>query len=66
MEKTPPIIKFYGAFDHFSRTCELAKFSTVKLYLYVNHVIHASEVTKSADCGFGIFGIFCQYHFVLR
>ena len=43
MEKIPLIIKFYGVFDHVSRTCYVAKFWTTKLYLYVNDVIHANE-----------------------
>ena len=36
MEKKTPI-KFYGVFDHFSRTYEVAKFRMIKLYLDVSH-----------------------------
>ena len=50
MEKIPLIIKFYGVFDHFSRTCYVAKFWTTKLYLYVSDVIHANEQKKYANC----------------
>ena len=51
MEKRPPIIKFDGVFDHFSRTCEAAKSWTLKLCLCVSDVIHAKEQTKFANCG---------------
>ena len=51
MEKTHPIIKFYGVFNHFSRTCEVAKSSTIKLYNCVCDVIHANEQTKYVNCG---------------
>ena len=47
MEKTSPIIKFYGVFDHFSRTCEFAKSETIKMYLCVSDVIHANEQTNN-------------------
>ena len=47
-KKTP--IKFYGAFDHFSRTYEVAKFQTIKLYLDVSDVVHAIEHAKYAIC----------------
>ena len=47
MEKTRPIIKFYGVFDHFSRTCEFAKSETIKMYLCVSDVIHANEQTNN-------------------
>ena len=46
MEKTPLIIKFYGVFNHFLRTCEVAKSWIIKLYHYVSNAIHANEQTK--------------------
>ena len=39
IQKMPPIITFYGAFDHFLRTCEVAKFWSLKFYLYASDVI---------------------------
>ena len=51
MEKALPIIKFYGVFDHFSRTCEVAKSWKIKLYLCINDVIHANKQTKYVNCG---------------
>ena len=33
MEKKPPT-KFYGILVHFLRTCEVAKFSMIKLYTF--------------------------------
>ena len=50
IEKTPPIIKFYGVSDHFSRTWEVARFLTIKLYLYVSNVLRENEQTKYANC----------------
>ena len=50
-EKRSPIKKFYGVFDHFSRTCEVVKSSTIKLYLCVSDVIHANVQTKYVHCG---------------
>ena len=62
----PPIIKFYGVFNHFSRTCEVAKSWTIKLYHCISDVIHANEQTKYVNCGLHVnFGIFCKCHFVL-
>ena len=54
MEKTPLITKFYGVFDHFPRTCEVVKFWTIKLYLYVIDVIHANEQTKYGNCSWRV------------
>ena len=51
MEKTPSIIKFYGIFDNFSQTCEVAKSWTIKLYLCVSDVIHANEETEYVNSG---------------
>ena len=43
---------FYGEiFDHFSQTCEVAKFWIIELYLYESDVKHANEQTKYARCG---------------
>ena len=49
MEKKTPI-KFYGAFDDFSRTYEVPKFRTIKLYLDVSDVVHGNEYAKYAIC----------------
>ena len=38
-----PLIKFYGIFDNFSLTYEIAKFWMIKLRLDVSDVIHANE-----------------------
>ena len=60
MDKTPPIIKFYGVFDQFLRTCEVAKFWMIRLYLYKSDVIHANEQTEHASWAYVYaFGIFC-------
>ena len=48
-EKRPPI-KFYGVFDHFSRTYEVAEFWIIKLCLDVNDVTHANKHTAHAQC----------------
>ena len=53
MKKKPPET-FYGVFDHFPRTYEVAKFWTIKLYLNVKK---ANEHTREL--------IFCLCHFVL-
>ena len=37
MEKKPSL-KFYGVFDHFSQTYEIAKFWIIKLYFDVSDV----------------------------
>ena len=50
MEKKPPI-NFYGVFDQFSRTYEVAKFWIIKLFLDVSDVIHAKEHKKHANRG---------------
>ena len=42
MEKKPPI-KFYGVFDHFSRTYEVAKFWMIELYLNVSDIMNANS-----------------------
>ena len=58
IEKKP--IKFYGVFDHFSWTYEVAKFWTIKLYLDVRGVIHANEHTKYANSDLDVnFRYFC-------
>ena len=51
MKKTPLIIKFYGVFDHFSQTCEVAKSWTITLYLCVSDIIHVNEQTKYVTFG---------------
>ena len=40
-----PLIKFYGAFEHFSRTYEVVMFLIIKLCLDLKDVIHANEHT---------------------
>ena len=50
LEKKPPI-KFYGVFDHFSRTYEVAKFWMIELYLNVSDIMNANSHTKHANCG---------------
>ena len=51
MEKTHPIIKFFGVFNQFSRTCEVAKFcitprvtqyTRMSKKKYVNYALHVS------------------------
>ena len=67
-EKKSPI-KFHGVFVHFSRNCEVAKFSVIKLCLDVSNAIHANEHTKYANCGLPlIFGIFLlmQQFFIMK
>ena len=46
-----PTIKFYGVFDHFLGTYEVAKFSMTELYLDVSDVIQTNEHTKHDNCG---------------
>ena len=46
MEKTPPVIKFYGVFNNFSWTCEVAKSWAIKLHHCVSDVIQTNEQTK--------------------
>ena len=43
MEKAPPIIKFYGVFNHFSQPHEVAKSWTIKLYHCISDIIHTNE-----------------------
>ena len=63
MEKNP-LINFYGAFDHFSWTYEVAMFWMIKLYLNEIDVIHANEHTKHANCGLHVnFWIFLLMSF---
>ena len=50
MEKKPSL-KFYGVFDHFSQTYEIAKFWIIKLYFDVSDVMQGNEHTKHANCG---------------
>ena len=40
-----PCTKFYGVFDHFLLTYEVAKFWMIKLCLNVSDAIHANEHT---------------------
>ena len=49
MEKKTPI-KFYDAFDHFSRTYEVAKYRSIKLYLDVSDVVHANKHANYDIC----------------
>ena len=70
--KAPPIIKFYGVFNHFLRTCEVAKSWAIKLYHCVSDVIHANEQTKYVNCGLHVnfcrkkkLEFFCKCHFGL-
>ena len=54
MEKTPPTIKCYGVFDHFSPNFEVTKFWKITLYIDVSDVIYANEQTNYANCGLHI------------
>ena len=50
MEKTPPVIKCHSVFDHFSRTYEVAKSWTIKLYLCVSDIITGIN-KQNVNCG---------------
>ena len=50
MKKTP-IIKFYGVYDHFKQTFEVAKSWTIKLYHCIGDFILAIEQTKYVNYG---------------
>ena len=50
-KKTPPIIKFYGVFNHFY---ELVKSLTIKLYHWVSDVIRTNEQTKYVTCDLNV------------
>ena len=43
--KKEPFTQFYGRFDPFSWTYQVAKFSMIKLCLDVSGVLHANEHT---------------------
>ena len=49
MEKKPT--KFYGVFNHFSRTYEVQKFWIIKLCIQVSDIIHVNKHTRYANCG---------------
>ena len=65
MERTPTIIKFYGVFYHFLQTSQVTKFWTIKLYLYVNDVIHTNDQTKFANCGLHVKHLEFSYNVTL-
>ena len=49
--KRKPPIKFYGVFDHISRTCRVKKLWMIKLYLDVCDFIHVNKHRNYANWG---------------
>ena len=46
-----PSAKFYGVFEHFSRTYEVRKFEIIKLCLSVSDVFHDNQRLQHANSG---------------
>ena len=64
--KKKTLKKFFGVFEHFLQTNEVAQFLMIKLRLDVSDVIHKSEHTKYENCGLHVnFWIFLLMSFCL-